>query len=152
MAVARRRWVQTLPIPIDTAWDFFSDPRNLSRITPKSMNFVIVSAVPEKITKGLFIEYRVSPLFGIPLKWLTEITEVDEKKMFVDEQRKGPYKRWHHLHLFREVSGGVEMEDVLDYELKIPGLRRLMNNFIVGPQISAIFSYREKTLKEMFPG
>ena len=91
---------QFLPIPLQEAWDFFSSPSNLAKITPSSLGFVVHGNVPERMYPGLFIQYTVSPLLGIPMRWVTEITHVREGEYFVDEQRVGPYSIWHHEHFF----------------------------------------------------
>ncbi len=97
---------QTVSLGLEECWRFFSDPRNLEKITPPSMNFTIKSALPPEVYPGLMIEYTVSPLLGIPLTWLTEIVHVDAPHRFVDEQRVGPYRIWHHEHSFRALPRG----------------------------------------------
>jgi ligand-binding SRPBCC domain-containing protein len=141
---------QQLPIDIDFAWDFFSSPKNLSLITPPEMNFVIKTVLPEKMYAGMFIEYKVSPLLGIPLTWVTEITHVREKEFFVDEQRVGPYKIWHHQHHFKITNNGVEMTDILDYKLPAGILGKLINKLYIGKKVNSIFDYRRKKLIELF--
>ena len=98
---------QFLPIPLQEAWDFFSSPSNLAKITPTSLGFVVHVNVPERMYPGLLIQYTVSQLLGIPMRWVTEITHVREGEYFVDEQRFGPYSIWHHEHFFTAVEGGV---------------------------------------------
>ena len=110
---------QTLPINLQEAWDFFSSPSNLSKITPDNLGFKILGNAPEKMYPGLFIHYRVSPLLGIPMKWTTEITQVEYQKYFVDEQRVGPYAIWHHEHFFEETKDGVLMKDHIHYKLPL---------------------------------
>lgn len=103
---------QTIRTSLDRAWDFFSNPRNLSRITPPALDFTILTALPERIHPGMMIEYRVRPLLGIPVRWLTEITHVETGKLFVDEQRIGLYRIWHHEHHFKPLDAGqIEMTD-----------------------------------------
>jgi len=110
--------VQQLPLNLDQAWDFFSNPKNLQKITPGDMGFTVISKYHgEKMYPGQIIEYTVKPLLGIPLYWMTEITHVMDKKFFVDEQRFGPYSLWHHQHHFKAVEGGVEMTDIVHYKL-----------------------------------
>jgi len=89
---------QITPASLENAWDFFSNPRNLARITPPELDFTILTALPDRIYAGIMIEYRVRPILGIPARWVTEITHVDPGKSFVDEQRIGPYRIWHHEH------------------------------------------------------
>lgn len=104
---------QLVKTDIATCWDFFSSPANLSKITPAYMGFDVRSEVPERMYEGLMIEYRVRPLLGIPMKWVTEITHVKDYQFFVDEQRIGPYKLWHHEHHFMETPDGIEMTDIV---------------------------------------
>ncbi|MEI7660998.1 MAG: SRPBCC family protein [Bacteroidota bacterium] len=137
---------QFLPMPVAEAWKFFSNPANLGRITPPSMNFIIRSEVPENIYPGLIILYTVSPVLGIPLKWVTEITQVKEPLYFVDEQRAGPYAIWHHEHHFREVSGGVMMTDKLFYKVGFGPLGDLADRLFVHQKVQDIFKYRTQIL------
>lgn len=139
---------QRLPISLEQAWEFFADARNLARITPPDMGFEVTSRLPERMYAGMIITYRVRPLFGIPVRWVTEITHVDEGRMFVDEQRAGPYRFWHHQHLFREVPGGVEVGDVVHYALP-PGVG-LLRPLLVAPRLEAIFDHRRRVLVEIF--
>ena len=97
---------QMVPMPLADCWRFFSNPRNLEKITPPSLNFRVKTDLPATIYPGLMIEYKVSPLFGIPVSWLTEIVHVDKPHHFVDEQRVGPYRLWHHEHFFRDLARG----------------------------------------------
>jgi len=139
---------QRLPIPLSQAWDFFSDARNLARITPPEMGFEVTSRLPERMYAGMIITYRIRPLLGVPVNWVTEITHVDEGRLFVDEQRFGPYRFWHHQHLFREVPGGVEVGDIVHYALP-PGAGPA-RPLIVQPRLHAIFDHRRRVLTEMF--
>ena len=141
---------QFLPITLDEAWDFFSDPMNLNTITPDDMGFKTLSGADRKMYPGQIIQYIVTPLLNIPLKWVTEITHVDHKKFFVDEQRFGPYALWHHKHFFKEVPGGVEMEDIVDYKLPMGMLGQLVHPILVKPRLHQIFDYRRKKLIELF--
>ncbi len=110
--------VSKLPISLDTAWDYFSRPDNLKDITPPALGFQIRSQHHGKtMYAGQIIEYTVKPVLGIPLYWMTEITHVDDKRYFVDEQRFGPYSLWHHQHHFKSIEGGVEMTDIVHYKL-----------------------------------
>jgi len=92
----------------------------------------------------------VRPLLNIPLKWITEITHVKHQQYFVDEQRKGPYKIWHHEHHFREVEGGVEMTDIVSYELPYGILGKLAHPILVKKKLNQIFAYRFKIVDELF--
>ena len=139
-----------LPTDIGTAWAFFSDPRNLARITPPHMGFVIHTPLPSKAYSGLVIEYTVRPLLGIPLRWVTEITHFDEGRMFVDEQRFGPYAFWHHQHLFKETEKGVMMTDIVHYRAPFGVLGTMADAFFIRKQIEGIFAFRSKVINEMF--
>ena len=139
---------QRLPIPLERAWAFFSDARNLARITPPEMGFEVTSKLPERMYAGMIITYRVRPLLGVPVTWVTEITHVEEGRLFVDEQRFGPYRFWHHQHLFREVPGGVEIADIIHYALP-PGAGPV-RPLLVTPRLEAIFDHRRRVLAEMF--
>jgi len=142
---------QIIPVSTDRAWDFFSDPRNLSRITPPELDFTVLTALPERIYAGMIIEYRVRPLHGIPARWLTEITHVEPGKFFVDEQRIGPYKIWHHEHHFRPRGADeTEIYDRVTYVLPFGPFSNLVHPILVKPQLSKIFAYREKVVGELF--
>jgi ligand-binding SRPBCC domain-containing protein len=141
---------QVLPISLDEAWAFFSSPKNLAKITPKELGFVVHGKVPEVMYPGLFIEYTVSPLLGIPMKWVTEITHVREGSYFVDEQRVGPYAIWHHEHFFESVPGGVKMTDVVHYQVPLGILGRLVHPWLVRPKLEEIFSFRWAANERMF--
>ena len=141
---------QCLPISIPEAWSFFSDPGNLPRITPPSLKLEITSETPEKMYAGMIITYRVSPLLGIPMDWVTEITHVDEPHLFIDEQRSGPYRFWHHQHHFQEISGGVEIRDIVHYALFIGPIAGIINALIVRNQVREIFAYRRRYLEKTF--
>lgn len=142
--------VQRLPIDIKQAWDFFSSPANLAVITPPELDFVVKTELPAKMYAGMFITYSVRPMFGIPVTWVTEITQVDEGVYFVDEQRVGPYAIWHHQHFFKAIPGGVEMTDIVDYKLPFGFLGNLVHSPIVKPKLNQIFGYRQEKLIELF--
>jgi ligand-binding SRPBCC domain-containing protein len=150
MKVYRLHRTQNIKTDINTAWDFFSNPANLKVITPPNLGFNITCKVPPKIYPGLIITYTVTPLLGIPMTWVTEITQVDHLKFFCDEQRAGPYKMWHHEHHFKEISGGVEAEDIVSYILPFGPLGRIAHSLVVARQLETIFSYRNKILNERF--
>lgn len=139
-----------MPISIEEAWEFFSSPKNLSTITPDYMDFQITNEFPEKMIPGTIITYKVKPMLGIPITWVTEITHIKEPYYFVDEQRFGPYRMWHHQHFFKEVDGGVEMEDVVNYVLPFGFLGNLAHSVFVNNQLQGIFDYRYETLEKLF--
>lgn len=140
-----------MPIPLQEAWDFFSSPLNLAKITPPELDFKIISAFDAhtKMYTGMIITYKVSPLWGIRINWATEITHIQEYQYFVDEQRSGPYALWHHEHHFKEIKGGVHMTDKLTYALPYGFLGSMVNKLIVRGQILKIFNYREKAIKDL---
>ena len=150
MKIYRKHTFQNLPITCDQAWDFLSDPNNLKTITPDYMGFEILSGAEKKMYAGQIIQYIVTPVMGIPTKWVTEITHVKEGEYFVDEQRFGPYALWHHKHFIRPIQNGVEMEDIIDYKIPFGTLGRLAHPIIVKPKLNEIFDYRQKKLIELF--
>jgi ligand-binding SRPBCC domain-containing protein len=99
---------------------------------------------------GQIIQYIVTPVLGIKTNWVTEITHVIDQQYFVDEQRFGPYALWHHKHFLKEVPGGVEMEDIIDYKVPFGLLGRLVHPILVKPKLSEIFDYRKIKLEELF--
>lgn len=141
---------QLVKTDIATCWDFFSSPANLNKITPAYMGFDVRSEVPERMYEGLMIEYRVRPLLGIPMKWVTEITHVKDYQFFVDEQRIGPYKIWHHEHHFMETPEGIEMTDIVSYELPFGVLGTIVHPFLVEKKLNEIFAHRFKVVDELF--
>lgn len=145
--------VQQIPISLDKAWEFFSNPANLATITPANMDFKTISKYHgDTMYAGQVIEYTVKPLLGIPLYWMTEITHVEDKKYFVDEQRFGPYSLWHHQHHFKVIDGGVEMTDIVHYKLPLWFLGDIAQVLFVKKQLKEIFDYRFKKVEEMFGG
>lgn len=141
---------QRIPISLEEAWNFFQNPSNLSKITPSEMGFETLSEVPEKMYPGLFIHYKVSPLFGIKMNWTTEITYVQEPHYFVDEQRVGPYAIWHHEHHFKEIEGGVEMLDRVNYKIPLGILGKIAHPIIVRSKLEEIFEFRIRAVEEIF--
>lgn len=143
---------QAIPISLDMAWDFFSSPLNLAKITPNDMKFVVTSdyTAETKMYAGMIITYKISPLLGIKMDWMTEITHVADKQYFVDEQRFGPYALWHHQHHFKEIKGGVLMNDILHYAIPYGPIGRLSNSIFVGNKVKQIFAYREKAIEKLF--
>lgn len=141
---------QNLPISTAEAWEFLSDPKNLKVITPDYMGFHILSGADRAMFAGQIIQYIVTPVFGIKTKWVTEITHVKEGAYFVDEQRFGPYSLWHHKHFIKEIEGGVEMEDIIDYKVPFGWLGQLAHPILVQPKLNEIFTYRRKKLIELF--
>jgi ligand-binding SRPBCC domain-containing protein len=141
---------QNLPISVDQAWEFLSSPKNLKTITPDYMGFNILSGADRPMFAGQIIQYIVTPVLGIKTKWVTEITHVLDKEYFVDEQRFGPYALWHHKHFIKEIDGGVEMEDIIDYKVPFGIIGQLFHPIIVKPKLDEIFNYRKQKLEELF--
>ncbi|NNC70492.1 MAG: SRPBCC family protein [Flavobacteriaceae bacterium] len=133
-------------------WDFFSSPKNLKVITPDYMGFEIIDGLEDTMYPGQIIQYYVKPVMGIPLKWVTEITQVRDKEYFIDEQRFGPYKIWHHKHFFNEVADGVEMRDVVHYGLPLGFLGRIAHRLFIKKQLKTIFEYRFQKVNKLFNG
>ena len=150
MKIYRLQTTQKLPITKEQAWEFLSSPKNLKTITPDYMGFDILCGADRKMFPGQIIQYIVTPIFGIKAKWITEITHVVEGDYFVDEQRFGPYSFWHHKHFIKEIEGGVEMEDIIDYKVPFGLLGRLVHPFLVKPKLEEIFIYRRRKLYELF--
>ena len=141
---------QLVRTDLKTCWKFFSDPSNLQKITPDYMGFKVLTEVPSEMYEGLVISYTVSPLFGIPMNWVTEITHVRDLHYFVDEQRIGPYRMWHHEHHFKEVEGGVEMTDIVSYVLPFGLVGKAVHPIIVKNKLNEIFEHRFKAVEQLF--
>lgn len=142
---------QKIPISLPVAWNFFSNPENLKEITPANLGFTIISKHHgNQMYQGQIIEYKIRPLLGIPLYWMTEITHVVEPHFFVDEQRFGPYSLWHHQHHFRIIDGGVEMTDIVHYKLPLWFVGDMANAILVRRQLQQIFAYRFTAIEQYF--
>ena len=151
MAAHSIKTVQKIPVSVKDAWDFFSNPANLQAITPGNMGFAIISKHHgNKMYAGQLIEYKVRPIFKIPLYWMTEITHVTDQKYFIDVQKKGPYALWHHQHHFTEIEGGVEMTDIVHYQNRLGFIGEIANTLIVKKQLRKIFEYRFLKVEEIF--
>lgn len=142
---------QYLPIPVEEAWQFFSQAKNLSKITPKEMGFVVLTKLnDDPIYAGMKIDYTVKPLLNIPMHWTTEITGVDAPRRFTDTQLKGPYSLWEHTHTFEKVDGGVKMTDDVVYALPLGWLGTIAHSLVVKNKLKAIFDFRAETLNKYF--
>ena len=150
MKIYRLHKKQNLPIDKETAWKFLSDPKNLKVITPDYMGFNILSGAEKPMFAGQVIQYIVTPVFGIKTKWVSEITQVEKYKYFIDVQLYGPYALWHHKHFINEIDGGVEMEDIIDYKIPFGILGQMVHPFLVKPKLEEIFAHRTKKLEELF--
>jgi len=142
---------QNIPIDLLKAWDFFSKPDNLKLITPDDLSFKILSRSDAgEMYPGMIVSYTISPMFRISIKWTTEITQVKENKYFIDNQINGPYKIWHHEHHFKETTNGVEMKDILFYEMPLGFIGNFFHRLFIKDIIEEIFNYREQKIKELF--
>jgi len=169
MSVHSFKQIQIIPATLDQTWDFFSNAANLPLITPPEMDFRILPpplvrqanvpqpgdsskpvAPADRIYAGQVIEYKLRPLPGIRLYWMTEITHVKDGVYFVDEQRFGPYSLWHHQHHFKETNKGIEMTDIVHYKVPLGILGDLANNLFVKRQLEGIFQYRTRKVDEIF--
>jgi len=140
----------TLVTTIDHAWEFFSNPANLTLITPPSLNFKIISEAAPEMYPGMLIIYKVHPVFSIPMTWVSEITQVKKHAMFIDEQRIGPYRLWHHQHFFKAVDGGVEVRDIVKYVMPFGLLGRFVHPIIVKQRLNEIFDFRANFLSNRY--
>lgn len=151
MGFYQLKQTQKIKGTIDEVWDFIASPANLKKITPDYMGFDITSGdLQEKMYPGMIICYKVSPLLGIKMNWLTEITQIDEKIFFIDEQRIGPYKIWHHQHRIEPVEGGVLMTDIVTYQPPMGFLGSIANALVIKNKLNEIFDYRRNVLNEIF--
>jgi len=149
MRMIRLERVQLLETDIASAWEFMSHPANLALITPPDLGFTIASPLPDRMHNGTIAAYTVTPFVGLRFKWITEITHVVAPLMFVDEQRFGPYRFWHHQHHFKEIDGGIEMRDIIHYMLPFdPFSRPLLG--MVERRLAHIFDYRQDALRKIF--
>lgn len=151
MGIYQLKTEQIIPSTIEKVWDFISSPKNLAKITPPYMGFQITNdPVSEKMYAGQIISYKVSPLLGIKMDWVTEITHVEENKYFVDEQRVGPYSIWHHQHMIEAVAEGVLMKDIVSYKPPFGIFGKIANELIIRRQLNEIFAYRFQAVEREF--
>src|SRR6478672_5145306 len=142
--------VQRLPVSLQEAWRFFSDTNNLLTITPPFLNLKVANQVfGVKVYPGQIIRYKVRPLAGIGVSWMTEITHLEEERFFVDEQRKGPYKLWHHQHHFKAIDGGTEMTDIVHYAIPFSFIGEAFHP-VVKKKLMEIFSFRFDKINTVF--
>lgn len=145
------KYVHNLPLSMQECWEFFSSPANLKILTPEHLDFRITSQDSDKkMYPGQIISYTVRPMLHIPIEWVTEITHVEEQKYFIDEQRFGPYKFWHHEHRFEAIPDGVQMTDTIYYTLPFGILGKALNTLHVHGQIQEIFAYRKEKMHSLF--
>lgn len=147
MPVYNLRRSQTVRMPLEDCWSFFSNPANLARITPPQLRFRVRSELPPEIYPGLMIRYTVTPVLHVPLTWVTEITHVQKPEFFVDEQRVGPYRIWHHEHTFHALgSDTTEVHDLVTYVPPLGPLGAIINALVIRRQLDAIFDFRTEML------
>ncbi len=151
MALYQLRFTQKIPANLETIWDFISSPINLKDITPDYMGFEITNGIgDETMYPGMIISYKVHPVLGIPITWVTEITHVSPNQFFVDEQRIGPYKIWHHQHHLKKIEGGVMMTDIISYQPPFGILGTIANTVFIKKQLQEIFEYRFQAIEKKY--
>ena len=151
MAFYQLHKTQKVPVSKEIIWDFISSPANLKEITPKHMGFIVTGNTGEgKMYPGMIITYKVSPLLGIKLDWMTEITHVKDLEYFVDEQRIGPYSIWHHQHKIEAIEGGVLMSDIVTYQPPFGFLGAIVNAILIKKQLEQIFDFRTLAIEKRF--
>jgi ligand-binding SRPBCC domain-containing protein len=142
---------QKINCSVDELWQFISSPANLKEITPDYMGFDIVTKnLPDKMYPGMVICYKVSPLFGIKTTWVTEITQLVEKKYFVDEQRVGPYSIWQHQHIIEPIENGTLMTDIVSYAPPLGFIGAIANSLIIKKKLNEIFDYRTEAVEKRY--
>lgn len=142
---------QKIEASVEDLWEFISSPGNLKKITPDHMGFDITTKhLATKMYPGMIISYKVSPLLKLNMTWVTEITHVEEKAFFVDEQRVGPYRIWHHEHRLIPKEGAVLMTDLVTYQPPMGFLGGIANSLIIKNKLKEIFKYRKKVLADIF--
>jgi len=141
---------QVIPAPIERVWDYFATPLNLNEITPPDLHFEIVRGAEERMYAGQVIEYRVTIVPGVRVRWLTQITHVEPLRMFIDEQRVGPYRLWIHEHRFVPEGDSVRMIDHVTYALPFGVLGRWVHALFVRRRLHYIFDFRRRKVEELF--
>ncbi|QSS97454.1 SRPBCC family protein [Psychroflexus sp. ALD_RP9] len=139
-----------LPISKKEAWAFLSNPKNLQKIMPDDMGFQIISGLNKQTYPGQIIQYKVTPFKGYTTKWVTEITQVQEPDYFVDIQLLGPYKLWHHKHFIKEIKNGVEITDVVHYQVPFGFIGELLRPILIKPKLKQIFNQRTSKMHAIF--
>jgi ligand-binding SRPBCC domain-containing protein len=142
---------QKIPASTDEIWDFISSPQNLKEITPSYMGFTVTNNIGnQKMYEGMIITYKVKPVLGIAIDWMTEITHVKEGVYFVDEQRSGPYKLWHHEHKIEPIDGGTLMTDIVTYIPPFGIIGAIANTLFINKKLQDIFNYRTIIIDKRF--
>lgn len=150
MKLYKKESTQLVDANLEECWHFFSDPSNLQKITPATMGFQVTDFDQKKMYQGQIIAYKISPLLGIKMSWVTEITTVRDKEFFIDEQRFGPYSFWHHKHYFEETPQGTLMTDVVHYGVPLGFIGRIMNSLVIEKQLETIFKFRHQKVEQLF--
>lgn len=151
MAFYQLHQSQKIPAARRDVWEFMAAPGNLKNITPSFMGFQVTGISGDgSIYPGMIITYKVKPLFRIPVDWVTEITHVREEEYFVDEQRIGPYRFWHHQHKIKTIEEGVLMDDIVTYQPPYGFIGTLANTLIIRKQLKQIFDYRREAIRRVF--
>lgn len=151
MNVNKLIYTQKIPAGIEEVWDFFANPQNLAQITPQEMHMRITNEEDiGSLYEGMMISYKLFPFFDLPVKWSTGIIRVDKPHEFEDEQKSGPYEFWRHKHLFREISEGVEMTDIIEYRLPFGFFGEMLDQLLIHNRLEYVFTYRRKKIEEIF--
>lgn len=141
---------QLVKAPVEAVWAFFSNAENLNRLTPSDLGFVITSSPVAEMYPGQIITYKIGIFPLIKSNWVTEITFIKENSYFIDEQRFGPYKMWHHEHHFRSTENGTEMTDKVSLALPFGLLGHLAWQLFVKHKLTGIFNFRSQTIQKIF--
>jgi ligand-binding SRPBCC domain-containing protein len=150
MAAHSLKMVQKIPAPVGDVWKLFSQSANLVQLTPAGMDIRIVSAIDDRpIYPGQIIEYKLKPLWGMTIRWITEIGVVEQERFFMDIQRKGPYRLWEHKHYFQPIQGGVEMTDIVNYQIPMGILGRMANSVLVKQKLRQVFEHRFRQVEKL---
>ena len=149
MKIYKLQYTHIIDSDIKTVFDFFSNPENLSLITPPKLNFKILTPVPIKMKEGQLIDYTIK-ILGFNIRWRTIITDFLPLNCFIDQQLKGPYSMWHHTHDFEELDGSVKMIDTINYVMPFGFIGRIVNAIWVKKDLDNIFKYRKKVIDEYF--
>ncbi len=133
--------------PRSEVFAFFSDAHQLEKITPPSVKFSVITPKPIEMKAGTLIDYKLK-VHGLPIRWQSKITIWEPESRFVDEQVKGPYKHWHHEHIFKDYEGGTHIIDIVDYDVPFSFL---LHSLLIRPDLEKIFNYRFVKIMELFP-
>lgn len=151
MNINKLIYTQKIPAGIEEVWDFFSNPQNLVKITPREMHMRITNEEDiGSLYEGMTISYRLFPFFDFPVRWSTEIIRVARPYEFEDEQKSGPYEVWRHKHLFREASEGVEMTDIIEYKIPFGFFGEMLDQLLIQSRLDYVFNYRREKIEEIF--